>query len=145
MNFVLGNVSVWRSGKLWHSRLESARIYSALLGAMPLINVRTSLPALQDGPALLQELSSELASQTGKPEAYVMTLLELGVPMTFAGNHEPCAYVEVKSIGALRPSAMTAAFCELIQTRTGIPANRVYINFEDVHASCWGWNGSTFG
>ena len=49
---------------------------------MPLINVRTSLPALKDGSALLQELSSELANQTGKPEAYVMTLLETGVPMT---------------------------------------------------------------
>ena len=45
---------------------------------MPLINVRTSLPALKDGSALLQELSSELADQTGKPEAYVMTLLETG-------------------------------------------------------------------
>ena len=53
---------------------------------MPLINVRTSLPALKDGSALLQELSSELANQTGKPEAYVMTLLETGVPMTFAGQ-----------------------------------------------------------
>ncbi len=112
---------------------------------MPLINVRTSLPALNDGSALLQELSSELANQTGKPEAYVMTLLETGVPMTFAGSHEPCAYVEVKSIGALRPPAMTAAFCELIKARTGIPANRVYIGFEDVQASCWGWNGNTFG
>ncbi|WP_256377330.1 phenylpyruvate tautomerase MIF-related protein [Synechococcus sp. UW86] len=68
---------------------------------MPLINVRTSLQALKDGSALLQELSSELANQTGKPEAYVMTLLETGVPMTFAGSHEPCAYVEVKSIGTL--------------------------------------------
>ena len=55
---------------------------------MPLINVRTSLPALKDGSALLQELSSELANQTGKSEAYVMTLLETGVPMTFAGSHE---------------------------------------------------------
>ena len=54
---------------------------------MPLINVRTSLPALKDGSALLQELSSELANQTGKPDAYVMTLLETGVPMTFAGSH----------------------------------------------------------
>ena len=88
---------------------------------MPLINVRTSLPALKDGSALLQELSSELANQTGKPEAYVMTLLQTGVPMTFAGSHEPCAYVEVKSIGALRPPAMTAAFCELIQARTESP------------------------
>ena len=118
---------------------------SSILEPMPLINVRTSLPALKDGSALLQELSSELANQTGKPEAYVMTLLETGVPMTFAGSHEPCAYVEVKSIGALRPPAMTAAFCELIQARTGIPANRVYIGFEDVQASCWGWNGNTFG
>jgi len=93
---------------------------SSFLAAIPLINVRTSLPALKDGSALLQELSSELANQTGKPEAYVMTLLETGVPMT-------------------------AAFCELIQVRTGIPASRVYIGFEDVQASCWGWNGNTFG
>ncbi|NDD45042.1 MULTISPECIES: phenylpyruvate tautomerase MIF-related protein [unclassified Synechococcus] len=112
---------------------------------MPLINVRTSLPAVKDGSALLQELSTALAEQTGKPEAYVMTLLETGVPMTFAGSADPCAYVEVKSIGALRPPAMTAAFCELIQSRTGIPANRIYIGFDDVQASCWGWNGSTFG
>ena len=118
--------------------------FRSILESMPLINVRTSLPSLKDGSALLQELSSELANQTGKPEAYVMTLLETGVPMTFAGSHEPCAYVEVKSIGALRPPAMTAAFCELIQARTGIPANRVYIGFEDVQASCWGWNGNTF-
>ena len=121
------------------------KINVVLIAVMPLINVRTSLPSLKDESALLQELSAELASQTGKPEAYVMTLLETGVPMTFAGSHEPGAYVEVKSIGALRPPAMTAAFCELIQARTGIPANRVYIGFEDVQASCWGWNGSTFG
>lgn len=112
---------------------------------MPLINLRTSLASVDDGDGLLQQLSSLLAEQTGKPEAYVMTLLETGVPMTFAGSLEPCAYVEVKSIGALRPQAMTAAFCDLISARTGIPANRIYIGFEDVPASCWGWNGSTFG
>ena len=112
---------------------------------MPLINVRTSLPALKDGSALLQELSSELANQTGKPEAYVMTLLETGVPMTFAGSCDPCAYVEVKSIGALKPSAMTKAFCDLISKRTGIPSNRIYIGFDDVKATAWGWNGKTFG
>ena len=112
---------------------------------MPLINERTSLPALNAGSALLQELSSELANQMGKPETYVMTVLETGLPMTFAGSHEPFAYVEVKSIGALRPPAMTAAFRELIEARTGIPANRVYIGFEVVQASCWGWNGNTFG
>lgn len=112
---------------------------------MPLINVRTSLPTLADPEALLKELSAALAQQTGKPEGYVMTLLEVGVPMTFAGSSEPCAYVEIKSIGSLRPPAMTAAFCELIEARTGIPSQRVYVAFEDVKASNWGWNGSTFG
>lgn len=84
---------------------------------MPLINVRTS---------------SLLAEQTG-------------VPMTFAGTADPCAFVEVKSIGALSPPAMTEAFCDLISARTGIAANRIDIGFEDVPASCWGWNGATFG
>ncbi|WP_415399673.1 phenylpyruvate tautomerase MIF-related protein [Synechococcus sp. W4D4] len=112
---------------------------------MPLINVRTSLPELADAAGLLQELSAALAQQTGKPEAYVMTLLETAVPMTFAGSTEPCAYVEIKSIGALKPPAMTAAFCKLIEARTGIPATRIYVAFEDVKASSWGWNCSTFG
>ena len=112
---------------------------------MPLINVRTSLAAVEDAEALLQQLSALLAQQTGKPEAYVMTLMETGVPMTFAGSTEPCAYVEIKSIGALKPPAMTAAFSDLISSRTGIPANRIYIGFDDVKASAWGWNGSTFG
>ncbi len=112
---------------------------------MPLINVRTSLPELADAAGLLKELSAALAQQTGKPESYVMTLLETAVPMTFAGSSDPCAYVEIKSIGALKPPAMTEAFCALIHGRTGIPANRIYVAFEDVKASSWGWNGSTFG
>jgi phenylpyruvate tautomerase len=112
---------------------------------MPLITVRTSLPAVEDASALLQDLSAALAQQTGKPEAYVMTLLEAGVPMTFAGSAAPCAYVEIKSIGALKPPAMTAAFCDLISGRTGIAPDRIYVAFEDVKASSWGWNGRTFG
>ena len=53
---------------------------------MPLINVRTSLPEVADSAALLKELSAALAQQTGKPESYVMTLLDTAVPMTFAGS-----------------------------------------------------------
>ena len=86
-----------------------------------------------------------MAQQTGKPEAYVMTLLETAVPMTFGGSTEPCAYVEIKSIAALKPPAMTSSFCELIESRTGIPASRIYVAFEDVNASSCGWNGNTFG
>ena len=93
-------------------------------------------------PGFYEELA---AKTTMLVDGLRNTADETGVPMTFAGSPEPCAYVEVKSIGALRPPAMTAAFCDLISARTGIAANRIYIGFEDVPASCWGWNGSTFG
>ena len=112
---------------------------------MPLINLRTSLPAVADAEGLLLELSSALAQQTGKPEGYVMTMLETAVPMTFGASREPSVFVEIKSIGSLRPPAMTAAFCDLISARTGVPSNRIYIQFEDVQAASWGWDGRTFG
>ena len=112
---------------------------------MPFINVRTSLATVSEGEQLLKDLSVALAAHTGKPEAYVMTLLQTSVPMTFGGSSEPCAYIEIKSIGALSPSEMTAAFTDLIAERTGIQPQRIFIGFEDVAPSLWGWNGKTFG
>ena len=52
---------------------------------MPLINLRTNCSGIDQPEELLQQLSAALAKATGKPEAYVMTLFEGGVPMTFAG------------------------------------------------------------
>ena len=53
---------------------------------MPLINLRTSLASVDRCDELLLAMSAMLAEQTGKPEDYVMTLLESGVPMTFGGT-----------------------------------------------------------
>lgn len=115
---------------------------------MPLISVRTSAAAPAAADALLAALSSGLAALLGKPERYVMTMLETGVPMTFAGDSAPACYVEVKSIGALdgdRTRQVSRAVCELIETHLGIAADRTYIGFEDVPGRLWGWNGGTFG
>ena len=112
---------------------------------MPLINVRTSLVDIEEPKKFLKELSLELSNLTGKPENYVMTLLETNVPMTFAGTNEPCCYVEIKSIGSLNPAEMSTLFCKLITKRTYIPSDRIYIEFNDVPAKLWGWNGSVFG
>ena len=111
---------------------------------MPLIDVKTNISDVQAPDVLLKKLSVALASATGKPEAYVMTLLDFSVPMTFAGSNEPCAYVEIKSIGALSPPEMSDQFCELIKVALGISKDRIYIGFDDVNASNWGWNGRTF-
>ena len=97
---------------------------------MPLINVRTSVVHIDESELLLKELSSELSALTGKPEIYVMTLLETSVPMTFAGTTEPCCFVEIKSIGSLAPEKMASIFCKLIERRTGIACDRIYIQFE---------------
>ena len=112
---------------------------------MPLINVKTSISNFEKPELLLNKLSSELSGLTGKPEQFVMTLLQTNVPMTFAGSLEPCCYVEIKSIGSIDSSKMTEAFCTLIENATAIPSERIYIGFEDVPAKLWGWNGRTFG
>jgi phenylpyruvate tautomerase PptA (4-oxalocrotonate tautomerase family) len=89
---------------------------------VPLINVRTSLASVDNAEALLKELSSALAQQTGKPESYVMTMLETAVPMTFGASSEPSVFVAIKSIGSLRPAAMTAALMKRPQAGAGMAA-----------------------
>tara|TARA_Y100001968_G_scaffold330483_1_gene382496 strand:- start:548 stop:886 length:339 start_codon:yes stop_codon:yes gene_type:complete len=112
---------------------------------MPLIRVQTSLGEIENTDDFLKGISSEVSNCTGKPEKYVMTFLQTNVPMTFGGSASPCCFVEIKSIGSLKPSLMTERICKLISSKTEIPSNRIYIAFEDVEASKWGFNGGTFG
>tara|TARA_Y100001978_G_C23466907_1_gene325078 strand:- start:434 stop:652 length:219 start_codon:yes stop_codon:yes gene_type:complete len=72
-------------------------------------------------------------------------MIQLENRMTFAGSDEPCCFMKVKSIGSLNPSSMSRSLCELIAAKTNINKNRIYIEFIDVEATNWGYNGSTFG
>ena len=88
---------------------------------MPLIKVQTSAaindPATQV-QGLLQTLSVKLAQHFGKPESYVMTALESGIKMTFAGTFEPVCYVEIKSVGSIsaaQTKSMSSDFCQEIE------------------------------
>lgn len=116
---------------------------------MPLIKVQTSLPApaATQVDALLKDLSASLASHLGKPESYVMTAFEGGIPMTFGGTSDPACYIEIKSVGTMgtKTKAMSQAFSAQVENALGIPQNRTYIEFNDSPGSMWGWNGSTFG
>tara|TARA_Y100001968_G_C19256915_1_gene667272 strand:- start:489 stop:827 length:339 start_codon:yes stop_codon:yes gene_type:complete len=112
---------------------------------MPLIKVQTSLKEIDSPTQLIKALSSEVSVLTGKPEKYVMAILETNIPMSFAGCNSPCCYIEIKSIGSLKPTLMSKAVCNLISNKTEIPPDRIYISFDDIEASNWGFNGSTFG
>tara|TARA_B100001250_G_scaffold397373_1_gene404413 strand:+ start:359 stop:697 length:339 start_codon:yes stop_codon:yes gene_type:complete len=112
---------------------------------MPLIQVNTSSQSLVENDLLQKEISKMVADLTGKPEDYVMTIVQSDSQMTFAGSDEPCCFISLKSIGSLKPSLMSKSLCELISSKTNIKTNRIYIEFIDVKASNWGFNSSTFG
>jgi phenylpyruvate tautomerase PptA (4-oxalocrotonate tautomerase family) len=117
---------------------------------MPLIKVQTSAsaPKKAEIETMLKNLSAKLAKHLSKPESYVMTAFESEIPMTFAGTTEPVCYIEIKSIGTMKPNqteAMSQDFCQQIHQTLGVPQNRIYIEFADAKGTMWGWNGSTFG
>ena len=113
---------------------------------MPFIQINTSSKSVVENDDLLQkDISKMIAALTGKPEDYVMTMIQRDIKMTFAGSDEPCCFIKVKSIGSLAPDSMSKSLCELISSKTNINTNRIYIEFIDVEASNWGFNSSTFG
>ena len=112
---------------------------------MPFIQLNTSIRSDVDNDLLQKEISRLVSDLTGKPEKYVMTMIQSDTRMTFAGSDEPCCFIKIKSIGSLNPSSMSKSFCDLIASKTNIKSNRIYIEFVDVKASNWGYDGSTFG
>jgi phenylpyruvate tautomerase len=95
---------------------------------------------------LLATLSKTVAETIGKPEQYVMVTLSQAA-MLMSGNQGKAAFVDVRSIGGLSGDVnrrLSQKLCKLLNDALGVPENRVYLNFTDVEASNWGWNGSTF-
>ena len=67
---------------------------------MPFIQVNTSSKSVMANDDLLQkDISKTIADLTGKPENFVMTMIQKDTKMTFAGSDEPCCFIKVKSIG----------------------------------------------
>ncbi len=93
---------------------------------MPLLKLETTVVLSEDNrKSLLTSLSKAVAGTIGKPEQYVMV-----------------------SIGGLTGDVnrkLSQQICKLLNDSLGIAPDRVYLNFTDVEASNWGWNGSTFG
>ncbi len=112
---------------------------------MPLIQINMSSKSVVNNDLLQEEISKLVSDLTGKPENYVMTMIQSNTQMTFAGSDEACCFIKLQSIGSLAPSSMSKSLCDLIASKTNIKSNRIYIEFVDVKASNWGFNSSTFG
>lgn len=114
---------------------------------MPLIKLRTNASIASDkSTELLKDISQLLASETGKPEHYVMVELKGDRDMLFGGSSELLAYVECKSIGlsTTQSKSLSKSICQLLNSQLLISQDRIYIEFSNCPAEFWGWNGSTF-
>lgn len=116
---------------------------------MPLIKTTVSCKCDDEKKGCLAlALSKICADGIGKPESYVASLVEDDAAFAFGGSKSDAALVEVRSIGGLNGDVNTGlskSICDKIEDELGIPGDRVYINFTDVPAASWGWNGGTFG
>jgi phenylpyruvate tautomerase PptA (4-oxalocrotonate tautomerase family) len=114
---------------------------------MPTLVIKTNaeVPA-ERRKVILEAVSTALAEQLGKPESYVMVLLETNRDMLFGADDSPAAYLELKSLGLPeeRTAGLSAALCGLLDAHFGVPARRVYIEFASPPRHLFGWNGGTF-
>jgi phenylpyruvate tautomerase PptA (4-oxalocrotonate tautomerase family) len=115
---------------------------------MPLLKLETTVVLSEDKrQALLASLSKIIAETIGKPQQYVMVAASQAA-MQMSGSSDDAAFVDVRSIGALTDDVnrkLSQKICKLLNDTLGVPQNRIYLNFTEVEASHWGWNGSTFG
>ena len=114
---------------------------------MPLVNIYLSNDEKADKNKILKSVSGIVTKITGKPESYVMVTIQ-PTDGIMGGKDDPLAFIEVRGIGGLdnkTNSALSKDICETLNKNTGIPEDRIYINFMDIQASSWGWKGGTFG
>ncbi len=115
---------------------------------MPLLKLETTVALAENKrQALLTSLSKTLAEVTGKPEQYVMVTASQ-VAMQMAGKPGDAAFVDIRGIGGLSGDVnrrLSQKVCRLLSESLGVPQSRIYLNFTEIEASNWGWQGNTFG
>jgi phenylpyruvate tautomerase PptA (4-oxalocrotonate tautomerase family) len=114
---------------------------------LPTLIIRTNAPvASTDADALLKQASTTVAHALGKPERYVMVILEPPAAMCFGGSTDPLAFLELKSLGLPEDQTpqLSATLCDLLKTELGIPPDRVYIEFASPPRHLFGFDRRTF-
>jgi hypothetical protein len=116
---------------------------------MPLLTLQTSAPTANDSApkGLLEELSTLLARELGKPEAYVMVNFAHQRDLLFGGTREPACFAALKNIGTFTPEQtqrLSAMLCAKLSGALAVPSSRIYIEFVNAVGHLWGFDGETF-
>lgn len=60
---------------------------------------------------------------------------------------QPCAFIQIRSIGKISPEknpATVKALTETVAAQLHLPAERVFVNLDDIAPSNWGMAGQVF-
>ena len=101
----------------------------------------------EDAYRIVQRSAMATWSTLGKPEQYVMIALHSS-DILFGGQADAAAFADVRSIGGLDSETnarLAREVSQILHQALGIPPARVFLNFTNVEAGNWGWNGDTFG
>ena len=109
------------------------------------ININQQMETDQQNQLCL-DASAMVADILSKPESYVMVEINTGLCMSFAGNQESLAYLELKSLGLPedKTTQLSESLCTFINKQLGISEERIYIEFASGPRHLWGWNKGTF-
>ncbi len=114
---------------------------------MPLLHIETN-QTVEDSEIddLLEFASALVAKQLKKSANYVMVRFSHNPNMLFAGTRQPLAWLQLKSIELPETTvpALSAALCNLVESRLKVPQNRTYIEFVATPRKMWGYSGGTF-
>jgi len=114
---------------------------------MPVLKIQTNVTVNdKDKKDILKAASQLAAKELGKPEGYVLVSLESSAAILFGGTDDPCAFVELFSLGLPEDQAprLSEMICGLLRESLNIDPRRIYIKMSDHQANLWGWNGETF-
>ncbi|RLN94038.1 hypothetical protein BBJ28_00025230 [Nothophytophthora sp. Chile5] len=116
---------------------------------MPFVHVSSNVPkASVDADAAIRAISKALSVALDRPEHYLMVHLDLEQSMLFQASDAPCAFIHIRSIGKIdaernpkTAAALTATVAEVLK----LPADRVFLNLDDIAAGNWAMDGKLFG
>lgn len=112
---------------------------------MPLLQINTNVNPT-DNSAIVNAASKLVADMLGKPESYVMVIINPNLALSFGGSEEASAHLKLKSLGLAESetSSYSKQLCEFMHDQLSIPASRVYIEFDGPPRHMWGWDSKTF-
>lgn len=112
---------------------------------MPLLQITTNVK-IEDSTATAKDASRIVAGMLGKPESYVMVVVNAEASLVFAGSDEAAAHLKLKSLGLdeARTADYSNHLCAFIQNILGISPARIYIEFSSPERQMWGWDNRTF-